>query len=409
MARICVIREGYYPLDTRVSREVEVLVRSGHTVDVICLPRPGQPRFERLAGVTVYRIPIVRNRSGMLRYLLEAALFQVAATLLAGALHVRHRYDLVQVNSLPDWLVFAGIVPRLLGARVLLDLHECMPEYFVTRYRRSMRDPAVRAVMFLEQMSIRFANAVMTCTQQMRERFVERGADAAKIGVVLNSYDEDRFDPRRFPPPPSRSDGFLLVCHGTIDENFGIDLVVRAVALLRDRVPGLRLKIYGDGTHRLALEALAAELGVQDRVWFSRGFLQPAELMPLVAQADAGVVAVRRDAFRDLTHSNKMYDFIALRKPVIISRTRAVEAYFGEGCFEMFESGNERDLARAIHEVYADANLRDELVRRATEVSEPYRWRHQKQRYLDTVERLVSGGDARGSRPALVTESGDER
>src|SRR5437870_8667686 len=196
MARICLVRQWYFPSDTRMSREVGALVRAGHEVDVICATLAGQPRFERDGRIAVYRVPIVRRRSGILRYLVEAALFQVAALLLLGVLHLRRRHALVQVNSLPDWLVFAAIGPRLLGARVLLDLHECMPEYFTTRYRRPLTSPAVRILMFLEQASIRFADGVITCTAQMRERFVERGAPAEKIAVVLNSFDEDRFDPR---------------------------------------------------------------------------------------------------------------------------------------------------------------------------------------------------------------------
>jgi len=409
MANICVIREWYFPDDTRVSREVEALVRAGHEVDLICATRPGQPKFEQSGGLRIFRVPITRRRSGLARYLAENVLFQLAATALAGLLHLRRRYALVQVHSLPDWLAFAAIVPRLLGARVLLDLHECMPEYLTTRYKRPERAWSVRLMSFLEQASIRFASAVITCTDQMRERFVERGAPAEKISVVLNSFDEDRFDPARYASPRSRGEDFTLVCHGTVDENFGIDIVIRAVASLRDEIPGLRLRVYGEGTQRLALEELTAALGLGDRVWFSRGFLPVEELLPAIAAADAGVVAVRRDAFRDLTHCNKMYDLIALRTPVIISRTRAVEAYFADGCFRMFESENVADLAQAIRELYADPDLCTRLVSRASEVSEPYRWPYQKKGYLAVVARLVAGPGAPDRRYALAAERAADR
>jgi len=120
-------------------------------------------------------------------------------------------------------------------------------------------------------------------------------------------------------------------------------------------------------------------------------------------------VAVRRDAFRDLTHCNKMYDLIALRKPVIISRTRAVEAYFGDGCFRMFESENVADLAQAIRELYADPDLCTRLVARASEVSEPYRWPYQKKGYLAVVARLIAGPGAPDRRYALAAERAADR
>ena len=403
MARICLIRGWYYPVDERINREVDALLRDGHEVDIICARMPGQRAVEHVGRVTVHRLPIARKRGGLRRYVFEFVAFQAAATVHAALLHLRRRYAVVQVNSLPDWLVFAAIVPRLLGARVLLDLHECMPEYASTKYGLSLRHPVVRILEWVEQASIRFANGVITCTDQMKELFVDRGAPADKMGVVLNSFDEDRLQPERYRASPPADGLFTLVCHGTLDPNFGVDLAIRAVALLADRIPELRLRIYGDGPQRPELVALVARLGIEDRVWLSDGFIPITDLLPRIVAADAGVVAIRRDAFRDRTHCNKMYDLIAMRRPVIISRTRAVEEYFGDACFAMFRSGDAEDLARAIALVHANPELRLRLVERATAVSEPYRWAHQRERYLGAVRRLVPrAAEAEQPRPSVV-------
>jgi glycosyltransferase involved in cell wall biosynthesis len=399
MAKICVIRQWYYPDDPRVHREIQALLASGHEVDLICASRPGEPGHEHGRGISVWRVPIAHRRGGKLpRYLFEYAAFLIAATFLASVLYLRHRHSVVQVNSLPDWLVFAAVVPRLFGARIVLDLHECMPEYFATKYRLPVGHPVARLLMLLEQASIRFAHSVITCTELMRERFVERGAPASKITVVQNALDEDRLDLNGFRPATARSDGFRLICHGTIDENYGLDVVIRAVALLKDRIPGIHLGIYGDGTQRRSLEALSGKLGLDEVVYFSRRFLSLEEVLRRIAEADAGVVAIRRDAFRDLTLCNKMYDLVAMRRPVVISRTRAVEAYFGDTCFQLFESGDERDLARAIYELYADPDLGPRLVRRATEVGEPYRWVHQREHYVGVLAEQVRVLDVRRRR-----------
>src|SRR6185503_679013 len=90
-------------------------------------------------GISVFRLPFGRLRGGKLRYLFEFVTFQLATTVVAGALHLRRRYRVVETTSVPDWLVFAAIVPKLLGARVLLDLHECMPEYGATKYGAPLR------------------------------------------------------------------------------------------------------------------------------------------------------------------------------------------------------------------------------------------------------------------------------
>jgi glycosyltransferase involved in cell wall biosynthesis len=402
-----VIRQGVFPFDARVTREVKALIAAGHEVDLICQLWGDQPRRERTGRLAVYRVPIERRRRGKISYVLEYGAFFVLAALRATWMHLRRRYDVVQVNSLPDCLVFAALVPKLLGARVLLDLHECMPEFFSLKYKLQTHHPLVRTLGFCEQVSIRFADAAITCTDQMRERFVERGARKEKIGVILNSFDDQRFDPRRYLAVKRDREHFVLVFHGTIDDMYGLDLVVRAIARLRDRIPGLQLRIYGDGPRRGSIEALAKELRVDDLVWFSGAWVPMDELLPRIAAADVGVVAIRRDACFDLTHSNKMYDLIALRKPVVTSRTRAVEAYFGDECFQLFESGNEEDLARAILELYEDPELRERLVQRATEINEPYRWVHQAKHYVELVERLAGANTLGWSLP--VAAEGAER
>jgi len=399
MARVCIISHSHYPYDARVSRQARALVLAGHDVDIICLQYQDQPLFQKADRVSVFHLPIGRLRGGKLRYLFEFFTFQLAATVLAGALHLRHRYDVVETTSVPDWLVFAAIVPKLLGARVLLDLHECMPEYGATKYGVPLEHRMVRTLAFLERVSIRFATFVTTCTEQMRERFIERGAPASKIAVVVNSFDDERFKPERYSGDPRSAAGtFTLICHGTVEPNYGLDLVIRAVGMLRDRIPELRLDIWGDGTHRPALEALTRELALEDRVRFV-GWVTMEELMPHLAAADAGVVAVRRDAFRDVTLCTKMFDLVSLRKPVIISRTRAVEAYFGSDCFQMFESDDVPGLAEAIYAVYADAGLRERLVRSAAARNESYRWVHQAKRYVEIIEGLAARRRAPAAEP----------
>ena len=390
MARICVISKSHLPFDARVVRETQALAQAGHDVDIICGRFEEQPFFERSGRVSIYRLPIARRRGSRLRYAFEFVTFQLGAALLAGALHLRHAYSVVETTSLPDWLVFAAIVPRLLGARVLLDLHEVAPEYGMTKYKVPATHSSIRLLTFLEKASIRFADFVTTCSEQMRERFIERGAPAGKIDVVLNSFDEDRYQPDRVVPAPRDADAFVLVSHGTIEENYGLDIVVRAVAVLRDRIPGLRLEIYGDGTHRPFVQSLARDLGLGPSVYFSEGFSPMEDVLPHIAAADVGVVAVRRDAFRDVTLCIKMFDFVSMRKPVVISRTRAVDAYFGDDCFAKFESGDENDLARAIYELYLDPQRRAQLVERATAANEPYRWIHQGRRYVEIVEGLIA-------------------
>jgi glycosyltransferase involved in cell wall biosynthesis len=387
--RVCLVRQYYVPLDTRVLREAEALAARGHEVDVLCLRDKDEPSHERRGGLNVYRIPLPRKRGGSALWpLLEYILFFCAAAVVVSVLHVRRGYSVVQANSVPDFLVFVAAIPRLLGARAVLDLHECMPEFYASKFGSGPDHPGVRLMALIEQYSIRFADVAITVTHPMRDQFVARGADPEKITVVLNGADETVFDSQRY--PPRAPDGeFRLICHGSIEERYGLDTVIEAVALLADEIPGLRLRIYGRGTYRKHLERLVADLGVGDRVWFSHGFVPIDELIQALAEADAGVVAMKQDAFRDLTVATKMYDFIAMRKPQIISRTKSVEAYFDEAAFAMFRSRDPADLARAIREVVADPRRRTAMVDAAVVQADAHRWQFNATRYVALIERAA--------------------
>lgn len=385
---MCVVRQYYYPLDIRVRREVEALLSAGHDVDVVCLRAPGERRVEREDQLTVRRLPLKHARGGGVRYVTRYTTFLLLASVVVAARHLRRPYDLVQVHSMPDILVLAGLIPRLLGARVVLDLHEVMPEFFATKFGRPISHPAVKLVVAAERLSIKLADHALTCTEQMRDAFVSRGAPAEKITVILNSADENVFrvdDSAR----PSSADRFTLVCHGSIEERYGLDVVVEALALLPDELSDIHFDIYGDGAFRPCLERLAEDRGLADRVHFSQGFVPMEELLAGLRAADAGVVAMKQDAFRDLTHCNKMYEFLALRLPVISSRTRSVAAYFSDAALEYFRPGDPQDLAAAIRRVHDDAEHRRRLVEAGTSELAPYRWEKQRERYQYVVAGLL--------------------
>ncbi len=389
MASVCLVRQHYVPQDPRVAREVAALTSLGHEVDVVCLRKEGEPLRERNPGVTLWRLPLRHTRGRrIVRYLAEYATFFVMATSLVAVLHLARRYRLVQVNSPPDVLVFASAVPRVLGARVLLDLQECMPEFFATKFRVTNAHPAVRLIARLEQLSIRYADLVITPTRQMAATFVARGAEPKKVVVVMDGADETVF--RRLDRPADAQDGrFRLISHGTVEEHYGLDTVAEAVALLRNEIPQLHFDVYGDGSDLDRLRLLVEKLGIGDRVHFSGRFVPIDDLVSAIASADAGVVALKRDPFRDVTLAGKMFDFIAMRKPVIASRTRSVEETFGTAAVELFDSGDARDLARAIRSVYADPARREQMVQRAAEIAEDYQWTRQRDVYSKVVERLL--------------------
>jgi glycosyltransferase involved in cell wall biosynthesis len=384
-SRLCLVRQGYYPADVRVRREAQALLDAGYEVDLVCLRGEGESARERVGGVDVRRLPLTHRRAGVARYLFEYTAFPLLAMATVGALQLRRRYDAVQVHTMPDHLVFAALVPKLLGARVLLDLHEAMPELYKSKYGPSSW--AVRVITFVERASVRFADRALVVSEPHRDAIVAHGVPAEKLTIVMNAPDERIFRPlngSRRPGP-----GFVLVSHGTLVERYGYETAIRAVALARGELPDVRLVIIGDGEDAPRLRRLAHELGVHDRVEFLG--LRPLDEIPEhLAGAHVGVVANELDEFTDIVVPTKLMEYVASGVPAVVARSRAVEAYFDEASVRFFAPGDPSDLARAIVELAAAPEAADQRARTAADrFAATHAWRRSRARYLELVGELI--------------------
>jgi glycosyltransferase involved in cell wall biosynthesis len=244
----------------------------------------------------------------------------------------------------------------------------------------------------VEQASIRFADRAITVTDQMRDNFVRRGADASKIAVVVNVPDDRYFRVENYEHLREKVEAtrakekargvFRVLTHGSIEERYGFDTIVRAVALAKARVPGIEFRFMGGGEGLARVLALAGEIGVADRVHYL-GFVPFEQMVEEILLADVCVVAVEKNPYSVLVHTNKMFEYMALERPVIMSHLDAVAAYMsGDGAL-YFESGNAAELAERLVEVARNPQAAAERVRRASALYHAHRWDNEKRKYLD--------------------------
>jgi len=371
-----------------VQREAEALHSLGFDVDVFCV-RHDEPAEEVIDSIRVHHLPLRRKKRGAARNLYEYFAFFFLVALRLTTAHLRRPFSVIQVNSMPDFLVFATLIPRLLGAKVTLQMYEPMPELWQTRFKASLPITLLKRI---EQWSLRYAHVAFTVTQQLKDRFVSRGADPDKITVVLNAPDPHLF--KTAPPPATSSVGncFTLICHGAIEERYGHDTMLQAIAAIRSSAPGLRLRILGDGGYQDEFLARVEAMGLQAQVEYL-GFLPLDRLVVELSQADVGIVAQRASPYSHLVHTGKMYDYLAFGKPIIASRLQAVQAYFSEDSLCFFTPGDADDLARAMLDLYRQPDKRRVLVENSQKLYEQYTWEKQKEIYLSVYRALLDLSD----------------
>jgi glycosyltransferase involved in cell wall biosynthesis len=401
MRSVCTIVQGVYDIDPRVRRKAEALVSAGYTVDVLALRPEGGKKQYTVNGVQVHTIALGKKRGSLARYAFEYCAFFLWAMWRLTRMMRRRRYSIVDVNTLPDFLIFAAIVARWMGATLVLDMHEITPEFYISKYGIAEDSWLIRLLKYLERISFNFADYVITINEPILQLLVGRGLSPSKAIVVMNAVDESRFVAKAAPPlgadsPPGR---FVMMYHGTLTPIYGLDIAIEALALAGAQAPGAELWILGSGTEQEKLARLAEERGVASRVKLI-GQVPAATIPDWLAQCDAGILPIRRDVFLDFAFPNKLPEFIIAGKPTLVSRLRAIRHYFGEEALAFFEPNSAAALASEIVRLAKDRPRRDRLVIEARRQYEPIRWDLMKQRYLTLVE--VASGSSVAKQPSTA-------
>jgi len=389
--RVAMVTFSPYPADPRPRRAADAFIKEGATVDLICLGDDGEPTREALPGLNVLRIPIEHHRGGKLSYAYQYSAFILASASVLAWRACRRRYDLVHIHNMPDVLVVSALFPKLLGAKVLLDLHDPMPELMTTIYNLDPSRPSVRLMRRLEKWSIARANMVVTVNVACKRIFGERSCSPEKIGVVMNAPDGEIFPFRKARPAANAGEKgtkpFVIMYHGSLVERNGLDLAVEAMTKVRAAVPTAELRIYGRKTPFLTrVLDQAREKGLQDCVHY----LGPKRLEDLVGEierCDVGVIPNQRNVFTDINTPTRMFEYLALGKAVIAPRTPGIQDYFDPDSLFFFESGDADELADQIAYVHRHPQEAFRVAERGQEVFLAHTWSQER----ETLVSLASG------------------
>lgn len=396
--RIAMVAYTHYQTDPRCRREATLAAAGGWEVHFYALSRDGHSRTEAVEGITLHELPMERYRGGStVSYLLGYLRFLFLAGGAVFAAHLRRRFRIIHVNTMPDFMVLTGLLPRMCGARLLLDIHDVMPEIYMTKFKVPATHWKIRLIKSSEVLAARLAHRVLTAEHPKLELLVAHGVPRGKLSVLLNLPDDAIFPLRRRTPepmllaaggPPPTVE-FRLIYHGTIVHRLGLDHAVNAMGLLAAEWPGLTLSLYGDGDQLPELHALATRSGIADRVWFSDRFLPIEEILPAIAAAHLAVLPTRHEISTDYMLPTKLLEYLACGVPALFTPTLTVRHYFGDSHPLYLEDPSPAALAERI--VWVRANYA-EVVRLTNELQDRFfgrwHWSEHKHTYLDLLDEL---------------------
>ena len=385
------ISYDWYPFEPRALREAEAAAHAGHQVDVICLRLSHEKKHEVYHDVHIYRLPVSRSVGKSL----PATIFQWCWFLLLAAikiarLHLKDRYDVVHVHNMPDFLVFAALIPKLFGAKVILDVQDVSPELMAAKVQGKglLRKIVIRLATWQERLSIAFAHHVLTTGDPFAQILSKRGVPQKKMTKVLNSADPQLFPvERRCPPPydssatPLESRPFTFMYHGLLAKRNGMDTAIRALAIARRSVPQLQLVIQGIGDQKLSLKKLAVNLGISDSVIFTAAPVPSDKIVDFVVRGDVGIIPYGYDGFEEYVFPTKAYEYAWMQRPIIASDTCAIRTMFRPESVYLCDPTKPESFAKAMIDLYQHPEKRAIMVSNASEDYLPYRWEIMAQHY----------------------------
>ncbi len=392
MIKICMVVHKNYYYDIRVRRYVESLVRTGASVDVICpAPYSLDAAFEVDEKIRIHLIPIRNTDKSRIGYVIEYLLSFIWYFIRLSTLHIQNRYQVIHVHNMPDFLIFSAIIPKFMGASLILDIHDLMPEVFISKYGERSNKIIVSLIKLQEKLSCWLADEVITVNSICEANLVNRGLPPQKITVVHNYPNPAVFNRSLYSGEidDSKKD-FTLIYPGTLAPRYGLETVVRALPQLKTQIPEIRLLIFCQETpYKDELRQLADRLGV----------LPYVEIMPLIRneevphrlmEADIGIYPALNDVHMALATPTKVLEFSAMGIPIVSSRLKMVEETFGDSAIMFFESGNASQFAQCVVELYQDPKLRSRLAENAYQMFvQKFSWDHEFRVYLDLLHRLL--------------------
>jgi glycosyltransferase involved in cell wall biosynthesis len=335
-------------------------------VDVLCLRADGQKKVESQNGMNFHRLIISKKDDTYFVKFIRYNLFLFLCFIKIAPLSWNRKYDVMHIHNPPDFLVFAAIPYKLLfGTKIVLDLHDMLPEALCSNLNVKEDHIIVRIAKLLERIAIYFSDSVICTNTYDKEIILSRNrVNAEKIFIVMNTPDLNLFEV--FDENKEQlglGDQFVLLFEGTIWKRRGIQTVIDAVKLVQNDIP-IKFVVVGDGPDLDFLIAYSKERKLDNSVLFT-GWVDLETLSRYISVSDLCIIPFLDTNVNRRGVPNKLFEYIVHDKPVLSSRLKGISLTFNEDEVIFFEPGNAEDLANKLLWCYEHRDVLVSITQRA--------------------------------------------
>ncbi len=388
------------PADRRVWNEARSLTAAGWQVTIVCaqgVDRDSTPH-EVLEGIEIHRFPLAPASGGPVGYLREYAQAMWRIRKLVRKLARTQHFDVVHACNPPDFLLLAARSLRRRGTKFVFDHHDLVPELYRSRFGGGT-GPLYRVALALEQVAFRLADVTIATNESYRRVAIERGKMAPEdVFIVRNGPNLARFRPVDPDPALKRGREHLIVYLGIMGPQDGIDHAIRALGHIGGRDDWHAIFI-GEGDVLEDMRALAAELGIGDRVEFA-GWRYDDDIRSILSSADVCLAPDPPSPLNDMSTMIKIPEYMAMGKPVVSYGLAESRVSAGEAA--AYADGDAPEaLGRCVDELLDDPERRARMGAYGRErVVSALGWEHSEAALIAAYERALEGAATAPARKA---------
>ncbi|HWZ81723.1 MAG TPA: glycosyltransferase family 4 protein [Terriglobales bacterium] len=326
------------PFDSRVWKEACSLRENGYEVSVLCPRGKGYAKgYELLEGIHVYRHPMPPEGNSPAGYVWEYGCALLWEFLYSWWIYLRCGFQVIQGCNPPDNIFLVALPFKLLGVKYIFDHHDANPELYLSKYEKE--GLFYKAQVWLEKMTFRVADVVMSTNHSYKELAVRRGGLAPEdVFVVRNGPDLETF--KAVTPKPELKYGkpYLVGYVGTMSIQEGLDILLEAAQKIKSQGRSdVHFTCVGGGPGLVALRQMNKDMNLEDMVNFT-GRIPDAQLLDILSTADVCVNPDKPCEMNDISTMIKVMEYMALSKPIVQFDLK--EGRFSAGDAAVYASNN---------------------------------------------------------------------
>lgn len=362
--KVLMIAQSNFNYDARIIRFCDMLKLDGIDVDIICLRRPEQEKNDKIENVSVYRIMDHFNQDTIFSYTLNSFIFLFKALFKSIQLSKKRNYLFVHVHNMPDFLVFAAFYFKLKKTKIILDIHDLVVELFKEKWNNHNKKVIIKIIEFVEKISVRFADDVITVSNECAQRLQDRGLQKNKLKVIMNVpnlkhfpfYEEKKFD----------YNSFNVIYHGTIAERYGLHHAIQSIAYAAEFIPILKFYIVGNSKteYGTQLKNLAKKFGVEDKIIFHEP-IHYNQLSEFFKTMDLGLITETTIGYSEFGTPTKAFEYAASGIPIIINDLSVNRSVFSNESVVFIDYSDYKHIAEKIVYLYNNPSIRFQMAQNA--------------------------------------------